>query len=85
MAVAMVLLGISFYLYCLICWDLETDTKTNQVLQDATKKKDSDIRIRRNSNVDSFQSGMEDIEFPDYYTEPTHEDDLEENNYESLY
>ena len=25
---------------------------------------------------------MEDIEFPDYYTEPTHEDDLEENNYE---
>lgn len=30
---------------------------------------------------------MEDIEFefPDYYAEPTHEDDLEENNYESVY
>ena len=47
-------------------------------------KKDSDIRTRRNSNVYSFQSGMEDIEIMDY-TEPAYETNLEENNYESVY
>ena len=47
-------------------------------------KKDSDVKMRRNSNVYSFQSEMEDVEIADY-TEPAYETNLEENNYESVY
>ena len=46
----------------------------------------SDIRSRRNSNVDSFQSALECIEVMDYTKpEPIYENQQNENDYQTVY
>ena len=49
-------------------------------------KKISDIRSRRNSNTDRFQSGTENIEVMDYTEpEPIYENLQNENDYQTVY
>ena len=46
----------------------------------------SDIRSRRHSNVDSFQSATENIEVMDYTKpEPIYENQQNENDYQNVY
>ena len=49
-------------------------------------KKISDIRLRRNSNTDSFQSVTENIEVMDYAEpKPLYENQQNENDYQTVY
>ena len=53
---------------------------------DSNIKKISDIRSRRNSNVDSFQSALENFEVMDYTEpEPIYENQQNENDYQTVY
>ena len=54
---------------------------------DSNIKKIVEVRSRRNSNVDSFQSTLENFEVLDYTepVEPIYENQTDESDYQTIY